>query len=75
MFGTQRSACEPCPAMAADFAVWLLVDVMTSSGGVPEGYRPASARAIILLCLILFADLWWQHRGSQLRIAPPHHNS
>ncbi|MFZ0806061.1 MAG: hypothetical protein WAN03_07755 [Candidatus Sulfotelmatobacter sp.] len=50
-----RLSLRAVPSLAADFAVWLLVDVMTSSGGVPEGYRPASARAIILLCLILFA--------------------
>lgn len=43
------------PAIAADFAVWLLVDVMTSSEGVPEGYHPVAPATITLLCLILFA--------------------
>ncbi len=43
------------PAIAADFAVWLLLDVMTSSTGVPEGYRPISAAAITLVCVVLFA--------------------
>jgi len=42
------------PAIAANFAVWLLVDVMTSSGGVPEGYHPVAPSTITLLCLILF---------------------
>jgi hypothetical protein len=43
------------PAIAADFAVWLLIDVMTSSAGVPEGYHPASQATLIVLCLALFA--------------------
>jgi len=50
-----RLSLRAVPALAADFAVWLLVDVMTSSDGVPEGYRPAAAATITLLCLILFA--------------------
>jgi hypothetical protein len=40
-------------ALAADFAVWLLVYVMTSPEGVPPEYRPASATTITLLCLAL----------------------
>ena len=59
---TEASAClehklslRAVSALAADFAVWLLVDVLTSSEGVPEGYRPAAAATIVLLCLILFA--------------------
>lgn len=43
------------PALAADFAVWLLVFVMTSPDGVPEGYPPASTVIITTLCLLLFA--------------------
>lgn len=50
----QRLSLRAFPAIAANFAVWLLIDVMTSSGGVPEGYRPISPAAITLLCLILF---------------------
>ena len=41
------------PAVAADLAVLLLVDVMTSADGVPEGYPPASAAAIAALCVLL----------------------
>jgi len=43
------------PALTADFAVWLLVDVMTSPEGVPPEYRPTSATTITLLCLALLA--------------------
>ena len=43
------------PAIAADFAVWLLVYVMTSPEGVPAEYRPISATTITLLCLALLA--------------------
>ena len=50
-----RLSLRAVPAFAADFAVWLLVYVMTSSGGAPESYRPASAATITLLCLTLFA--------------------
>jgi len=59
---TEISAClghrlslRAFPAIAADFAVWLLVDVMTSPGGVPEAYHPASPTTLILLCLALLA--------------------
>ena len=41
------------PAIAADFAVWLLVDVMTSSEGVPEGYHPDRSNHARLLCFAL----------------------
>jgi len=50
-----RLSLRAVPALAADFAVWLLVDVMTSSDGVPEGYPPIAPAVIILLCLTLFA--------------------
>ena len=43
------------PALAADFAAWLLVYVMTSPEGVPPEYRPTSAATITLLCLALLA--------------------
>ena len=42
-------------ALAADFAVWLLVDLMTSPEGVPPGYQPVSATTITVLCLALLA--------------------
>lgn len=41
------------PAVAADFGIWLLVDVMTSAGGVPEDYHPASSLTVTLLCVAL----------------------
>src|ERR1035438_251825 len=50
-----RLSMRAVPAIAADFAVWLIVDVMTSSQGVPEGYHPTAPSTITLLCLILFA--------------------
>jgi hypothetical protein len=50
-----RLSLRAVPAIAADFAVWLLVYVMTSSEGVPEGYPPAAPAVITLLCLTLFA--------------------
>ena len=43
------------PALAADFAIWQLVDVMTSSKLVPEGYHAAAAGTITALCLTLMA--------------------
>ena len=50
-----RLSLRAVPAIAADFAVWLLVYVMTSSDGVPEGYQAAAPATIVVLCLILFA--------------------
>jgi len=49
-----RLSLRAVPAIAADFAVWLLIDVMTSSTGVPDGYHPISSAAITVLCLLLF---------------------
>ena len=40
-------------ALAADFAVWLLVYILTSSAGVPEGYRETSSSVLISLSLAL----------------------
>jgi hypothetical protein len=50
-----RLSLRTVPAVAADFATWLLVDVMTSAEGVPEGYHPASSLTISLLCIALLA--------------------
>ena len=50
-----RLSLRAIPAIAADFAVWLLVYVMTSADAVPEGYHAAAPATITLLCLILFA--------------------
>ncbi len=41
------------PGIAADFAVWLLVDLMTSPEGVPPEYSPIGATTITALCLVL----------------------
>ena len=49
-----RLSLRAVPALAADFAVWLLIDVMTSSTGVPEGYHSISPATITVLCLLLF---------------------
>jgi hypothetical protein len=49
-----RLSLRAIPALAADFAVWLLVYVMASDA-VPEGYPPASPIAITALCLALLA--------------------
>jgi hypothetical protein len=43
------------PTIAADFAVWLLVYVMTSPEGVPPEYRAVGATTIMVLCLALLA--------------------
>ncbi len=43
------------PAMAADFAVWLLIYLMTSPEGVPAEYPPVGATTITALCLALLA--------------------
>jgi len=50
-----RLSLRAVPAVAADFAVWLLVDLMTSAEGAPEGYYPASSLTIGLLCIALLA--------------------
>ena len=65
-----RLSLRAVPALAADFAVWLLVDVMTSAEGVPEGYHPARPLTISILCLCAARHLRRQHRSSQLRSAP-----
>ena len=43
------------PAIAADFAVWLLVYLMTSPEGAPSEYRPIGVATITALCLALLA--------------------
>lgn len=50
-----RLSLRAFPALAADFTVWLLIDVMTSSRGIPEGYHPVSPTAIVTLCFALLA--------------------
>jgi len=51
----QRLSVRAVPAILADFAVWLLVYVMTSPEGVPAEYRPTGATTITVLCLALLA--------------------
>lgn len=51
----QRPSVRAIPAIAADFAVWLLVYVMTSPEGVPAEYRAVGATTITVLCLALLA--------------------
>jgi len=41
--------------MAADFAIFLLVDVMTSAEGVPESYHPTSPLTVDILRFALLA--------------------
>ena len=49
-----RLSLRAVPALAADFAVWLLVYVLASES-VPEGYHPVAAATIMTLCLGLLA--------------------
>ena len=49
--GTLRAV----PAVAADIAVWLIVYLMTSSSGVPEGYRPTGPTTLVALWFVLLA--------------------
>jgi hypothetical protein len=40
------------PALAADFAIWLVVSILASET-IPEGYRAATPSTISLLCFLL----------------------
>ena len=58
---TEAAAClghrltlRAIPALAADFAVWLLVFVLASDT-IPEGYHPAAGGTIATLCFLLLA--------------------
>ncbi len=50
-----RLTLRAIPALAADFAVWLLVSILASSETVPEAYHPATPATIALLCFLLLA--------------------
>ena len=50
-----RVSVRAVPAIAADFAVWLLIYLMTSPESAPPEYRPISAATITVLCLALLA--------------------
>lgn len=43
------------PAIAADFAVWLVVEVTTSADGTPPAYHTISLTTVMVLCLALLA--------------------
>lgn len=49
----QRLTIRVLPALAADFAVWLLVYVMTGAEGVPEAYYAADPRTITVMSVLL----------------------
>jgi len=58
---TEAAAClghrltlRAIPALAADFAVWLLVFILASET-IPEGYHPAAGTTIVTLCFLLMA--------------------
>jgi hypothetical protein len=58
---TEAAAClehsltlRAVPALAADFAVWLLVFILAADS-IPEGYSPASGATIAALCFLLLA--------------------
>jgi len=53
-FGHQLSV-RAVPAIAADFAVWLLVYLMTLPEGIPSEYPPVSATTITATSLALLA--------------------
>lgn len=50
-----RLTLRAIPALAADFAVWLLVAILASSEAVPEGYHAAAPATMALLCFSLLA--------------------
>ena len=49
-----RLSLRAIPALAADFAVWLLIYILTSET-LPEGYRPGSSLTLAALSLALLA--------------------
>ena len=50
-----RLSLRAIPAIAADFAVWLLVDIAASPDGVPAGYHSSSVTTLTALCFALLA--------------------
>ncbi len=49
-----RLTLRAIPALAADFAVWLLVFVLASDT-IPDGYHPAAGGTLAALCFLLLA--------------------
>jgi hypothetical protein len=60
-------------AIAADFAIWLLLYVMTRPGGIPESYQPiglpSSLALVGSLFLIYSVSIVWQTAGLRRAIA------
>lgn len=50
-----RLSLRAIPAIAADFTVWLILYVMTSAQGVPQGYPAVGSKTLTLLCFTLLA--------------------
>jgi hypothetical protein len=50
-----RLSLRAVPAIAADFAIWLLVYLLAAPEGVPAGYRPIGATTLTGLCFALLA--------------------
>ncbi len=50
----QRLSLRIVSAVAADFAVWLILQVMTTPEGVPPGYHPTGPTTLILMSVGLF---------------------
>ncbi|MGA8492294.1 MAG: hypothetical protein WB711_17845 [Terriglobales bacterium] len=51
----RRLSVRVIPALMADFAIWLLLYVMTSAEGAPPEYHPTSGTTIAMLCLAMLA--------------------
>jgi hypothetical protein len=50
-----RLSLRAIPAIAADFSVWLLLYIVASPDGIPEGYHASSPAALTLLAMSLLA--------------------
>ena len=48
-----RLTLRAIPALAADFAIWLLAFILASADNIPEGYHSEPASVIVLLCFLL----------------------
>jgi hypothetical protein len=41
-------------ALAADFAIWLLLYLLSRSGGLPQAYKPIASATSLVLCALFF---------------------
>ena len=41
-------------ALAADFAIWLMLYLLSRSGGLPEAYKPIAPAVSLVLCAVFF---------------------